>query len=235
MDPTETCASCQKSLSDPKTLPCLHSLCTPCIEALVNDTKKAKEEDQKKKNKGAKPSQPASSDDLCCPQCSAVFVIPAGGVAALSADSYVLGVANQKESASKINPNDVKCGFCDDEPAVTHCASCDLFFGEVCRKGHAKSKANASHVVVKVDVYFKGSGPTTRVLFCQHHPGSEINTFCKTDDQPMCAQCVVPGHVSHQVVQLKDISLDFSAEITKALQPVRLSSFFGTEHHSRLL
>ena len=152
----------------------------------------------------------------------------------MNADSYVLGVAKQKETASKVNPNDVKC-VCEDEPATVHCASCDSFLGERCLKPHAKSKANASHVMVNVDDYFKGSGPATRVLFCQHHPGSEINTFCKTDDQPMCAQCVVPGHVSHQVVQLKDISLDFSAEITKALQPVRLSSFFGTEHHSRLL
>ena len=46
---------------------------------------------------------------LCCPQCSTGFVIPAEGVAALNADSYVLGVAKQKESASKVNPNDVKC------------------------------------------------------------------------------------------------------------------------------
>jgi len=231
MDPTETCASCQKPLSDPKTLPCLHSLCTRCIEALVkkqNDAKKAKEEDQKKKNKtkGAKPSQLPIVEDagLCCPQCSSAFEIPAGGVASLNADSYVLGVTKQKETASKVNPNDVECE-CDDEPATVHCASCDSFMGERCLRTHAKSKATAAHVPEKVDVYFKGSGPATRVLFCQHHPGSEINTFCKTDEQPMCAQCILPGHVSHQVVQLKDISLDFSAEITKVLQPVR-------NHHS---
>ena len=118
---------------------------------------------------------------LCCPQCSTAFVIPAGGVAAFIADSYVLGVAKQKESASKINPNDVKY-VCDDEPATVHCTSCDMFLGERCLKPHAKSKANATHVVVKVDDYFKGSGPATRLLFCQHHPGLEIDTFCKTDD-----------------------------------------------------
>jgi len=94
-------------------------------------------------------------------------VIPAEGVAALNADSFVLGVAKQKETASKINPNDVKC-VCEEEPATVHCASCDLFFGDRCLKMHAKSKANASHVVVNVDDYFKGSGPTTRILFCQH-------------------------------------------------------------------
>ena len=197
MDPTETCASCQKPLSDPKTLPCLHYLCTHCIEALVkkqNDAKKTKEEeDQKNKNKNKPSATTVEDGDMCCPQCSTVFVIPAGGVAALSADSYVLGVAKQKESASKVNPNDVKC-VCEEEPATVHCASCDLFIGERCQKGHKASKAKASHVVVKVDDYFKGSGPTTRVLFCQHHPGSEINTFCQTDDQPMCAQCAVSSH-----------------------------------------
>ena len=182
---------------------------------------------KKKTNKGDKPSQPAANDPgLCCPQCSTVFVMLAGGVAALNADSYVLGVAKQKESASKINPNDVKCEFCEEEPATVHCTSCGMFLGERCLKPHAKSKVNATHVVVKVDDYFKGSGPATRILFCQHHPGLEIDTFCKTDDQPLCAKCAVSSHKSHDFIPLKDITLDFSAEITKALQLVRLSPFF---------
>ena len=133
MDPTETCASCQKPLSDPKTLPCLHSLCTHCIEELV------KKENDSKENNGAKVTQSATSDDpnadLCCPQCSTAFVIPTGGVAALFA-SFVLGVTKQKETASTINPNDVKCGFCNNEPAAVYCALCELFFGENCQKGH---------------------------------------------------------------------------------------------------
>jgi len=222
MDPTETCASCQKPLIDPKTLPCLHSHCTHCIEELV------KKENDSKKNNGAKVSQSATSSDdepnasLCCPQCSTAFVIPTGGVAALSADSFVLGLVKQKEAASKDDdPNDVKCA-CNEESAIVHCALCELFFGENCQKGHKWSK----HEVVNVDDYFKESEQTTRILFCQLHPTSEIDTFCKTDDQPMCAKCGVSSHQSHSFVPLKDISLDFSAEITKALQPVRLSFSF---------
>jgi len=231
MDPTETCALCKKSLNDPKTLPCLHSLCTHCIEDLLkkeSDAKMSKVVVQKKVGKknttsptpltlAATAAAIVLDDALCCPQCSARFVVPAG-VAALTADTYVLGLAKQKETASKINPNDVQCS-CEDEPALVHCNMCDAFFGDRCAKSHLKSKANASHVVVKVAEYFKGSGPTTRILFCQHHPGSEIDTFCKTDDQPMCSKCVVPNHNSHHLVKLKDVSLDFS-EITKALQPV---------------
>jgi len=222
------CGSCKKPLSDPKTLPCLHSLCTPCIEALVkthNDSKHKKTEETTKK---AKQNQAATStsiahDDagLQCPQCFTAFEIPAGGVTALPADSYVQGVAKQKEVASNINPNDVKCAFCEDEPATVHCGSCDMFLGERCQKGHKVFKATAAHVVVKVDDYFKGTGSATRILFCQHHPALEIDTFCQTDDQPMCMGCIVPAHNSHNLVKLKDISLDFSAEITKALQPVR--------------
>jgi len=30
----------------------------------------------------------------------------------------------------------------------------------------------------------------------------------------MCVKCVVPAHSSHNLVKLKDISLDFAAEIT---------------------
>jgi len=119
----------------------------------------------------------------------------------LNADSYVLGVAKQKESASKVNPNDVKCGFCEEEPATVHCTNCEQFLGERCQKGHAKSKATAAHVPVKVDDYFKGSGPATRILFCQHHPGLEIDTFCKTDDQAMCTKCAIPAHNSHNLVR----------------------------------
>jgi len=134
---------------------------------------------------------------------------------------FVCARSGQTETTSKVNPNDVKCE-CEDEPAIVHCASCDSFMGERCLRTHAKSKANANHVLVKVDDYFKGSGQTARVLFCQYHPGSEIDTYCKTDNHPLCSKCVVPAHNSHNLVQLKDISLDFSAEITKALQ----SSFF---------
>jgi len=103
--------------------------------------------------------------------------------------------------------------------------------GEKCQKGHKVLKANAAHVVVKVDDYFKGLGPATRILFCQQHPALEIDTFYKTDDLPMCTACAVSEHKSHNFMPLKDISLDLSAEINKALQPVRnpflsLFSFF---------
>ena len=218
-----------KPLTDPKTLLCLHSVCKGCLETLLkeNDAKmiKAAKGENSRPAPAAASAAPASAaaanDGPCCPQCSTIFVIPAGGVGALPADSFVLGLAKQKETASKVNPNDVKCGFCEEEPAVIHCASCDAFIGGNCCKAHSKSKATAAHVVVTVDDYFKGSGPATRILFCQFHPGSEIDTFCKTDDQPMCTQCIVPAHNSHSLVKLKDVSLDFSSEINKALQPVR--------------
>jgi len=209
MDPTETCASCQKPLSDPKTLPCLHSFCSSCIQDLVANSQQKSH--KKLKNLQGEPI----SHGLCCPRCSTAFELPAGGVSALPVGLFGLGVIRQI-------PSNVKCGFCEVELAIVHCTSCNVFIGEQCLMVHSRSKLTAAHVVVNVDDYFNELEPT-RVLFCQHHPALEIDTFCQTDDQPMCVACVVPGHVSHQVVKLKDISLDFSAEITKALQPVRLS------------
>ena len=71
-----------------------------------NDTKKIKAA----KGEPSRSVPAAANDDgPCCPQCFTVFVIPAGGVVALPADSFVLGLAKQKETASKVNPNDVKC------------------------------------------------------------------------------------------------------------------------------
>ena len=202
------CAICREGLKDPRTLPCFHSFCLGCIEQslrapdslVANDT-------------------PTSST---CPLCRAAFEIPKReGVAALSVDPFVHNLLQQKETLASVDPNNVRCGWCDDEPAVEYCGECETFFGEKCLGGHKRGKKTLSHSTTSVDDYFKASGPGSRRLFCHKHGALEIDTYCKQCQEAMCPSCAVPDHVNHQgLVKLAEVASDFSGELKQAASTV---------------
>ena len=96
------------------------------------------------------------------------------------------------------------------------------FYCDGCQRGHKKGKATKSHSFISVDHGWKimsasaastasnsisssssssSSNPSfssqSRSNQCLIHPHQEIDTFCQTDQEPICSKCAVEFHSGH--------------------------------------
>lgn len=75
-----TCTVCRKQLTDPRSLPCLHTFCLACVAPLV----------------AADNQQPT----VDCPVCNKTCSVPPGGATQLPVNDYVMRLMNRSSSSA---------------------------------------------------------------------------------------------------------------------------------------
>ena len=99
-----------------------------------------------------------------------------------------------------------KCSRCQD-PAVSHCASCEKFMCKTCTDSH---DSWFNHDVVSVDEL---SNPASQVkmrskLYCVKHKGEVLKYYCETCKELCCIDCVVLNHQkpNHSCLAVSEIA-----------------------------
>nr|XP_025959274.1 tripartite motif-containing protein 45 isoform X1 [Dromaius novaehollandiae] len=165
------CPVCAEPWVAPRLLPCLHSLCAPCLRQLGQ--------------LGAPGGAAALS--VLCPVCDAEVALPPGGVAQLTPDYLALGRGAAAAGG---------CDLCADGAAVRRCRTCGAHLCLFCSQAHRRQKKTASHAVAELED-IKDCSQAGKLLFCPSHPTEELRLFCEQCDQPVCRDCVVDGHRQH--------------------------------------
>ena len=142
----------------------------------------------------------------------------------------MLAAASPASSLGKrhADPNNVVCEGCEENQATEYCKDCSMSFCASCKKPHLKPKATAHHQFILLDEGMKpgDGGSVSRVTRCEKHPQYEINTYCHTDMQAICAECVVDSHVGHEVKRLANVVQGFKEEILQLTDKVCSCSLF---------
>jgi len=188
VDKLTKCLMCQKTFDDPRTLSCLHSFCLGCLEAQQFTAK-------------------SKSSDLRCHQCSAPFTLPGlSEVALFSCNSFIDSlVKSAKANQGDIN-RVIKCDVCENEDATMHCMDCDENVCPTCSSANKKMKATKSHQQIPLEEALAGNAPVKRTPRCQKHIGYEVDTYCKTCTEAICARCILAGHKGHDVCLLDEMT-----------------------------
>ena len=171
-----------------------------------------------------------SSREVKCPKCHGPFQLPLKGVEDLPTNYFTAGVVSASIKKESVDPNNVICEICEKTQATEFCQDCAMNFCADCKKGHLKPRATARHQFITIDEALKGgsSSSAPRILHCQKHPQYEVNSYCKTDQTAICAECVVDAHIGHDVSRLVDFSKGFKDTLSTLVNKVRLfsTSFF---------
>jgi len=188
VDKLTKCPMCEKTFDDPRTLLCLHSFCLGCLEAQEFTAK-------------------SKSSDLRCHLCSAPYTLPGlSGVALFSCNSFIDSlVKSAKANSGDIN-RVVKCDTCDDEDATMHCVDCNDNMGALCAAAHRRMKPTAAHQQIPLEDALAGNLSLKRIPRCQKHIGMEINTYCKTCNDAVCALCLSEKHSGHSFCPLSQVT-----------------------------
>ncbi|XP_063992247.1 brain tumor protein isoform X1 [Diachasmimorpha longicaudata] len=186
----EYCFLCEKKLSSPRLLNCLHVFCENCVNTQLID------------NDGGNGIGPFI---ITCPVCEQETRVGAKGAASLACDYVLTNILDM----SAIENMTVLCTSCKaKENAVARCSDCANFLCPNCNTAHQFMRCFESHKVIAFDDLKRNSEtvPIHKPIFCQFHPSENMKFYCYTCQEPICNECLVVQHKApdHQYERLND-------------------------------
>ena len=102
------------------------------------------------------------------------------------------------------------CSRCQD-PAVNHCATCEIFMCKKCSDSHDTWLANKNHKVIsaqKLGNSESHGGNTRRKIHCTKHEDKELEIYCETCKELCCVHCLLSFHTkqNHSCVAVNEIA-----------------------------
>ena len=170
-----TCSVCFNMFEgrDPRSLPCLHSFCSVCIQGVLDAARKV----IKKTN------------DIACPICQIPVTIPGGIVSNLPA--YFLSRQIQT-IIEQIQRKHAICKACKttthQSEVVTYCFQCTVAMCTKCISKHDLRHKN--HAQVRV------SACTIAYVVCPEHD-QHVEAFCIDCSRAVCRTCYFGEHADH--------------------------------------
>ncbi|XP_032468357.1 tripartite motif-containing protein 45 isoform X1 [Phocoena sinus] len=194
------CPLCMGLFKAPRLLPCLHTVCTTCLEQLepfsVVDIRGG---DSDTSSEGSvfqelKPRTLQPQIGILCPVCDAQVDLPMGGVKALTVDHLAMNDV-MLESLRGAGQGLV-CDLCSDREVEKRCQTCKANLCHFCCQAHRRQKKTTYHTMVDLKD-LKGYSQIGKPILCPAHPAEELRLFCELCDQPVCRECMVGGHREH--------------------------------------
>ncbi|XP_070537491.1 tripartite motif-containing protein 2-like [Ptychodera flava] len=149
-DDTLSCPVCKKKFDDPKILPCLHTVCSVCLDDLVVKERRAQH--------------------LVCPvkSCREKVQLTVRGVHELPDDFSVNNLADF-EALRSGSFDEIGCGNCDDDSsAECWCSTCTVFLCKACTAAHERVdvyRSHELHLVAELQGAAEMSGYLKREVF----------------------------------------------------------------------
>ena len=101
------------------------------------------------------------------------------------------------------------CSRCQD-PAINHCASCEIFMCKKCSESHDDWPTHKNHSVLSVQELGnpESQGKMRRKLYCLKHNDEVLKYYCQTCEELCCIDCMVLNHQkqNHSCVAVSEVT-----------------------------
>lgn len=200
------CSLCCDTFRAPKTLPCLHSFCSECLEIFIERNH--------------------SSQKLTCPVCRTPFTLKVNQISKLKTLPLLESALKAQSSLESLgfgNRNqNIKCQD-EENDARYFCIDCEVYLCDFCFKSHKKfpktmndnliplSETSSEKIAVGLQSKLK--------VNCETHKQKEIDLFCKQCKIALCSLCI-SGHKDHQITPLQDEMKSEKKKISEIIKKV---------------
>ena len=200
------CQVCKAGALNPRLLPCLHAVCSTCLEKLLRQGT----------NQG-------------CPTCHVTLEgvqkvkdLPANNLAQtlLERNERDLKGLGQLCTACSLDGKKKEKSM-----ATVWCTACTEYYCEKCNRIHQQVKSDKkNHEVVRISQLRKpASFRNGNTIFkkskemCSTHPKEAIRMFCDQCEEPICEVCEKDEHRDHPYLPIEGAASDYRAEIKNTL------------------
>ena len=143
-----------------------------------------------------------------CPTCRSEFTLKSNQDVAELPSSYFIKNMLEIMAIQQKAKTSTACSRCQD-PAINHCASCEMFMCKKCSEWHDSWPTHKNHNVLSVQEL---SNPESQVkmrrkLYCAKHEDKILEYYCETCKELCCIDCVVLIHTkpNHSCVAMREI------------------------------
>lgn len=196
------CPQCQDMFSDPRVLPCLHTLCMRCLQSL--EPFSTLERGQKL----------ASQQSVLCPVCDSEVSLPPGGVRDLLPD--LLAQTEVLLERLRRGGDEMPCDLCGDGKGDRRCQDCRVTMCEFCCLAHRRQKRTSDHSLLPLRDLPPGSSLSPAPV-CTLHPLEELRLFCESCALPSCRDCALVKHLGHEIRPVMEVVGRHRAQLQGAL------------------
>lgn len=203
------CPSCSKEYNDflqsPRILPCLHSICTSCIEAN------------------------ASRGVIKCPSCDIRHNVPNGDYEQFRTDETRIFLVNHLKLQNKTP--EIPCQECSNKArfAKYRCKECAQFLCAECFDAHKRTKVTKVHHVLGIEELREAPlDDFQQRHFCPvaTHEEQPYAFYCMSEscDRPVCALCAVAEHQEskgHDIKEIHEIYADTKRSVEGLMSDVK--------------
>ena len=175
------CKICLEPYKSPKTLTCLHTFCSDCIQQHVD-------------SENTRSRYSLYNRHVTCPLCRKRTEIPTGGVRRLP-DNFLL--ANLTEVIDRRRPLKIPpCEICHtvrprSNDACSKCLDCSKLLCKTCVDLHLTTKVTQHHSLIDVE--------GEKDIECKVHPDEIVRFYCEPCDACICVVCTFQEHRDHEI------------------------------------
>ena len=146
---------------------------------------------------------------LPCPKCRSEFTLKSSvDVAEMTNNLFLNNMLEIMATQRKANAS-TPCSRCLD-PAVNHCATCEMFMCKKCSEWHDTWPAIKNHDVLSVQELGnpENEGKMRRELHCMIHDNKMLEYYCQTCKKLSCIHCLVLYHQkqNHSCVAVSEVA-----------------------------
>ena len=151
--------------------------------------------------------------------------VPNGDVGKLQANFWVnnlISLLNVTSSDKAQKP--LICENCDSgDTAVSRCAECSVFMCDFCVKAHKRMHSFKHHQIVSLEEV-KSGGPKVSVkpVYCEKHQGETLKLFCQSCDKPICRDCTIVDHKTHEYLFVADAAAKEKNSVKQLLDKTKV-------------
>ncbi|XP_014675239.1 PREDICTED: E3 ubiquitin-protein ligase TRIM56-like [Priapulus caudatus] len=179
-----TCKICFEPFNDPKSLNCLHTFCTKCLEGHLD---------------GIRTFKYGNFTEFSCPVCRKPTTLPSGGIRRLP-DNFL--VANLTEMIKRQRVSQLPhCEICKMlqkkvTDAQSKCVDCNKMLCSECVDKHRRTAVTKSHSVYDIE--------SEKEIECKTHSDETVRFFCEQCETCVCVLCTFQEHADHEVISFKE-------------------------------
>ena len=211
------CPICLGDFTDPRILPCLHTLCRGCLESHVTASRQG--------------------DKFSCPSCRHECLVPEGGLSAIPKNFFLNSFRELLEYRHKNTSEDdsvfskstedseqrqchnTKRGKTPHGQVTVFCVDCRRFYCKSCESTHHLFAFGSSHQFQSISEVDATTVVVTqqeaRIPTCDQHPVLQLDMYCDTCNVPVCAKCCVLTHKQHEYRELAVVGQEFQDKLSK--------------------